>query len=150
MEEIRRFSARPWTEPDDNTLRALAMFGMSARSIGRQINRTGAAVRARIRRLKITLIKSDLRVDRTSRSPSVGEPLSPQKPPQKRSRPPARRWTSSEDDKLRDMLDVGRTADEIAVEVNRTHSAIYSRLQRLYRKGAREARVVELGLKVKK
>jgi IS30 family transposase len=146
MEEIRRFSARPWTEPDDNTLRALAMFGMSARSIGGQMNRTGAAVRARIRRLKIALIKSDMRVDRTSPSPSVGEPLSPQK----RSRPPARRWTSSEDDKLRDMLGVGRTADEIAVELNRTHSAIYSRLQRLYRKGAREARVVELGLRVKK
>jgi hypothetical protein len=31
-------------------------------------------------------------------------------------------------------MDVGRTADEIAVELNRTHPAIYSRLQRLYRK----------------
>jgi hypothetical protein len=45
------------------------------------------------------------------------------------------------------MLDVGRTADEIAIELNRTHLAIYARLQRLYRKRAREARLVELGLK---
>jgi hypothetical protein len=66
------------------------------------------------------------------------------------SKPPARRWTSSEDDKLRDMLDVGRTADKIAVELNRTHPAIYSRLQRLYRKRAWEARLVEFGLKLKK
>jgi IS30 family transposase len=140
MKELRRFSARLWTEADDNTLRALAMFGMSARSIGGQMNRTGAAVRSRIRRLKITLIKSGPRANRTSRSPSVG---------QKRSKPRARRWTSSDDDKLRDMLDVGRSADEIAVELNRTHTAIYSRLQRLYRKRAREARLVELRLKVK-
>jgi hypothetical protein len=55
-----------------------------------------------------------------------------------------------EDDKLRDMMDVGRTAEEIAVELNRTYAAIYSRLQRLYRKRAREARLVELGLKEKK
>jgi Zn-dependent protease with chaperone function len=48
------------------------------------------------------------------------------------------------------MLDVGRTADKIAVELNRTHPAIYSRLQRLYRKRAWEARLVEFGLKLKK
>jgi IS30 family transposase len=141
MKELRRFSARLWTEADDNTLRALAMFGMSARSIGGQMNRTGAAVRSRVRRLKIALIKSDPRADRASRRPSVG---------QKRSTPPARQWTSSEDDRLREMMDVGKTADEIAVELNRTHTAVYSRLQRLYRKRAREARLVELRPKVKK
>jgi hypothetical protein len=32
------------------------------------------------------------------------------------------------------MLEVGRTAHEIAAELNRTPAAIYSRLQRLYRK----------------
>jgi hypothetical protein len=67
------------------------------------------------------------------------------------SKPPAaaRRWTSSEDDKLRDMLDAGKAVDEVAVELSRTHFAIYARLQRLYRRGAREAGLVELGLKVK-
>jgi hypothetical protein len=63
------------------------------------------------------------------------------------SKPAARRWTSAEDDKL---LDVGKTTDEIAVDLNRTHLAIYARLQRLYRKSAREARLVEIGLKAKK
>ena len=66
------------------------------------------------------------------------------------SKPAARRWTSGEDDKLRNMLDVGKTADEIAVELDRTHLAIYARLQRLYRKRAREARLVQLGLKAKR
>jgi hypothetical protein len=47
------------------------------------------------------------------------------------------------------MLDIGKTADEIAVDLNRTHLAIYARLQRLYRKIAREARLVELRLKAK-
>jgi len=56
----------------------------------------------------------------------------------------ARRWTPADDDKLRDMQDVGKTAEEIAVDLNRTHLAIYARLQRLYRiKRARKARLVE-------
>jgi IS30 family transposase len=135
MKEPRQFSTRLWTEADDNMLRALAMTGLSARWIGVQMNRTGAAVRSRIRRLKITLMKSDRRPDRASRGPS----------PQKRSKPPARRWTLGEDDKLLDLMDVGRTADEIAVELNRTYSAIYSRLQRLYRKRARQARLLRSG-----
>jgi hypothetical protein len=127
MKGLRRFSARLWTETDDCTLRALAMTGVSARWIGVQMNRTGAAVRSRIRRLKITLIISDRRPDRASRSPSVGEPLPRQN---ERSKPSAaRRWTSSEDNKLRGMMNIGRTADEI-VELNRTYPAIYSRLQR--------------------
>jgi DNA-binding NarL/FixJ family response regulator len=59
----------------------------------------------------------------------------------------ARRWTSAEDDKLHRLLDMGKTADEIAAELNRSQLAIYGRLQRLYRKTARETRLVELGLK---
>jgi hypothetical protein len=45
------------------------------------------------------------------------------------------------------MLDAGKAADEVAVELNRTPFAIYGRLQRLYRKRAREARLTELGRK---
>jgi hypothetical protein len=56
----------------------------------------------------------------------------------------ARRWTPADDDKLRDVLDVRKTAEEIAVDLNRTHLAIYARLQRLYRiKRARKTRLVE-------
>jgi hypothetical protein len=61
MKELSRFSARLWTEGDDNMLRALPMTGLSARWIGVQMNRTGAAVRSRMRRKKISLIKSDRR-----------------------------------------------------------------------------------------
>jgi hypothetical protein len=45
------------------------------------------------------------------------------------------------------MLGAGKAADEVAVELNRTPFAIYERLQRLYRKRAREARLTELGRK---
>jgi hypothetical protein len=47
------------------------------------------------------------------------------------------------------MLDAGKAVDEIAVEINRTSFAIYGRLQRLYRKVAREARQAERGLEEK-
>jgi hypothetical protein len=45
----------------------------------------------------------------------------------------ARPWTSGEENKLRDMLHSGKTADEIANALERTRLAVYSRVQRLYR-----------------
>jgi IS30 family transposase len=62
----------------------------------------------------------------------------------------SRRWTPDEKAELDRLLDAGREAAEIAVALNRTRQAIYARLQRLYRKGAREARLVEIGLTAKK
>jgi IS30 family transposase len=53
------------------------------------------------------------------------------------SRPTTRRWTSDEDSKLDELLDAGKGATEIAQAVNRTRQAVYSRLQRIYRKQAR-------------
>jgi DNA-binding CsgD family transcriptional regulator len=47
---------------------------------------------------------------------------------------PARRWTSGEENQLREMLEAGKTADEIADALNRTPYSIYARLQRNYRK----------------
>ena len=55
-------------------------------------------------------------------------------------KPRSRRWTSDEESELERLLDAGKEADEIAVALNRTRSAIYARLQRLYRKGARETK----------
>jgi predicted transcriptional regulator len=49
------------------------------------------------------------------------------------SKPAARPWTSGEENKLRDLLDAGKTADEIAIELDRTRLAVYSRVQRLYK-----------------
>jgi IS30 family transposase len=62
----------------------------------------------------------------------------------------SRRWTSDEKAHFDRLLDAGREAAEMAVALNRTRQAIYARLQRLYRKGAREATLVEIGLKAKK
>jgi IS30 family transposase len=64
-------------------------------------------------------------------------------------KPASRRWTSDEKAELDRLLDAGKEAAEIAAVLNRTRPAIYARLQRLYRKGAREARMVEIGLRAK-
>jgi hypothetical protein len=64
-------------------------------------------------------------------------------------KPASRRWTSDEKTELDRLLDAGKEAAVIAVALNRTRQAIYARLQRLYRKGAREARLVERGPKAK-
>ncbi len=58
MTEAGRFSTRPWTPADDETLRSLALKGADARVIGKQLNRTGVAVRSRASRLKIPLKKT--------------------------------------------------------------------------------------------
>jgi DNA-binding NarL/FixJ family response regulator len=50
------------------------------------------------------------------------------------ARPPARPWTSAEENLLREMLEAGKTAAEIAGKLDRTHHAVYARVQRLYRK----------------
>jgi IS30 family transposase len=55
-------------------------------------------------------------------------------------KPTSRRWTSVEKSELERLLDAGKEAAEIAVALNRTRTAIYARLQRLYRKGARETK----------
>jgi hypothetical protein len=65
VKELRRFSARPWTQADDDNLRALALTGASSRSIGVRMNRTEAAVRSRAGRLKIILRKSAVRRPRS-------------------------------------------------------------------------------------
>lgn len=52
----------------------------------------------------------------------------------KMSNSKANRWTADELDQLRSLLDAGKTAREIAIELDRTPSSIYGQVQRLYRK----------------
>jgi DNA-binding NarL/FixJ family response regulator len=49
-------------------------------------------------------------------------------------RPAGRRWTALEEIQLKEMLAAGMTGQEIARKLKRTTQAIYSRLQRHYRK----------------
>jgi DNA-binding CsgD family transcriptional regulator len=46
----------------------------------------------------------------------------------------ANRWTAAELERLRSLLDAGKTAREIAIELDRTPLAIYGQVQRIYRK----------------
>jgi DNA-binding NarL/FixJ family response regulator len=50
------------------------------------------------------------------------------------ARTPSRPWSSGEETQLREMLEAGKEAEEIATELHRTRAAIYARLQRWYRK----------------
>jgi hypothetical protein len=47
------------------------------------------------------------------------------------AKPAARRWTDTEDNLLRDMLNAGLTAEEIGRRLARTPVAVYSRVQHL-------------------
>jgi DNA-binding CsgD family transcriptional regulator len=49
-------------------------------------------------------------------------------------RPAGRRWTAVEEIQLHEMLAAGMTGQEIARKLKRTTHAIYSQLQRHYRK----------------
>jgi hypothetical protein len=57
MTELGRFAARPWTQADDDKLRALALAGASTRAIAQQLDRTITAVGSRAKRLNIVLKK---------------------------------------------------------------------------------------------
>ena len=59
--EPDRIATRPWTPEDDEILRSLALGGVDARVIGRQLNRTAVAVWSRARRLNILLKKTTLK-----------------------------------------------------------------------------------------
>jgi hypothetical protein len=58
MTERLRYSPRPWTQADDDELRALATRGASTREIGHRLDRTIAAVGSRAKRLQIHLKKA--------------------------------------------------------------------------------------------
>jgi hypothetical protein len=49
-------------------------------------------------------------------------------------RPAAPRWTQRDENELFELLKAGKTAVEISRKLRRTPGAIYSRLQRLYRR----------------
>ncbi len=50
------------------------------------------------------------------------------------SRALTRPWTPEEEHELQSLLDAGKTAAEIAIDLNRTSYAVYARVQRFYRK----------------
>jgi hypothetical protein len=54
---------------------------------------------------------------------------------------PARRlWTPAEVERLRDMLDAGKTVLEISRKLKRTIQAVYVRLQRISRRRPRPSK----------
>jgi hypothetical protein len=55
--EPEHFASRPWTPAEDDTLRRLALTGLSSTAIGIRMNRTETAVRSRARQLQVILRK---------------------------------------------------------------------------------------------
>jgi hypothetical protein len=57
MTEPEHFASRPWTQAEDDTLRCLALKGLSSTAIGIRMNRTETAVRSRARQMQVILRK---------------------------------------------------------------------------------------------
>jgi hypothetical protein len=57
MKKSARPAARPWTQADDDKLRAMVLTGASTGEIGRQLDRSIFAVRSRAQQLHIILKK---------------------------------------------------------------------------------------------
>jgi hypothetical protein len=57
MTQLDHFASRPWTQPEDDTLRRLALTGLSSTAIGIRMNRTETAVRLRARQMQVILRK---------------------------------------------------------------------------------------------
>ena len=57
-----RHLALPWTQAEDDELRALALTDASPRDIGIQLNRTEIAIRSRANKLHVLLKKTTLKI----------------------------------------------------------------------------------------
>jgi hypothetical protein len=65
------------------------------------------------------------------------------------SKPVTKCWTPGDDRKLRNMLEIGKTADGIAVDLKRARLAAPCAIATSLQKNSEGARLVELGLKAK-
>jgi hypothetical protein len=57
MTEPEHFATRPWTQAEDDTLRRLALTGLSSTAIGIRMNLTETDVRLRARQMQVILRK---------------------------------------------------------------------------------------------
>jgi hypothetical protein len=57
MTEPEHFASQSWTLAEDDTLRSLALKGLSSTAIGIRMNRTETAVRSRARQIQVVLRK---------------------------------------------------------------------------------------------
>jgi hypothetical protein len=55
--EPEHFASRPWTQTEDDTLRSLALTGLSSTAIGIRMNRTETAVRSRAKQMQVIFRK---------------------------------------------------------------------------------------------
>jgi hypothetical protein len=65
--EPARLPVRPWTQADDDELRALALTDASTREIAIQMNRTEIAIRSRAYKLHVILRKTMLKTLKAKR-----------------------------------------------------------------------------------
>jgi len=98
---------RHWTPQEEERLRELSGDKVFVFQIAAELGRSVWAVKARLKSLERS------------------KPLSTR-----------RHWTAEEDVMVRNLMDEGKEAPEIARNLNRTPQAIYARLQRLYRRRA--------------
>ena len=56
-DRARHFASRPWTQAEDDTLRCLALKGLSSTAIGVRMNRAETDVHSRARQMQVILRK---------------------------------------------------------------------------------------------
>ena len=122
-----------------------------ARKAFRQVDAEKAITEHEIAQEAFSKNRERLKAERLEREAAAPPPPKVQPKANKMTAPsPAiRRWSSEEEQRLDELLDAGKEAAEIAVKLNRTRQAVYARLQRRYRKRAKQPGQEELGLKAK-
>jgi len=105
----------PWTEDEQDLLRAMILNGENAVSIARRLNRTTRAVRRRAEVLKLSWKAARARAAQASRT----------------KRPPFVQWGADEERLLKQLFKAGHTEQDISRQVGRTTIAIRTRLYKL-------------------
>jgi hypothetical protein len=115
MTEPEHFATRPWTQAEDDTLRRLALTGLSSTAIGIRMNLTETDVRLRARQMQVILRK--IRPRQLRWAEGEGQMKST----------PRRPWTPKGDKELRDLVFSACSAEIIAKALNRTTFAVRRR-----------------------
>lgn len=123
---------RPWTEEDSARLIHLAGQDMNISDIARDMNRSPAAIRARLFYLGLGGEAPKLFPENLPQRPAVPSAKSPEPapPPEKVAAAisPSRRWTPEEDAYLRQAWAEGTALDAIARRLNRRDRLVRCRL----------------------
>lgn len=122
--DIATRSRRPWRPEEDRLLRIGMANGRAATTIAAQLKRTTRSVRRRAEVLKLSWRGNSV----TEAGPKPDSGVSADMTTALVANP---RWTPEEDDRLRRLVEEGRSALVISERLKRSQPAIYTRAKKL-------------------